>query len=183
MDIYVKDAGGRQVAAIESGEVKNVGSEQVEALVCNGQKVVFIKDGKGYTVELKATDGGKASYMVKDTLNHIEGGSSEAEKNFVNITVYKGKRMIGEVGDDTAARDLKLYVLDNENKRVRLLVAGDKQACGHQIYEILQGAQGKDRITVFGMNPPPPQQATDWETLGFAVLNYEIGRASCRERV
>lgn len=63
---------------------------------------------------------------------------------------------------------LKLIAGAQEVKR--LLVAGDEQACGHQIYEILQGAQGKDRITVFGMNPPPPQQATDWETLGFAVL-------------
>lgn len=163
VDIYVKDAGGRQVAAIESGEVKNVGSEQVEALVCNGQKVVFIKDGKGYTVELKAKDGGKTSYMVKDTLNHIEGGSSEAEKNFVNITVYKGKRMIGEVGDDTATRDLKLYVLDNENKMVREIAENGTET------DIKKNGQGTGDTNKPEQNIPNDKAAPDKGNFGGAL--------------
>lgn len=63
---------------------------------------------------------------------------------------------------------LKLLVDSKEVKH--LMVVGDEQRYVEEVYKLLEDNKQKERVTVFGMNPPKQEQNVNWEMLGFAVL-------------
>lgn len=132
VDICVKDSDGRKVAVIESDEIKNGGSGKVEVFVYNGKKVVFIKDGKGYTVELRAKGKGKMSYAVKDTVDRSENGFEESEKIFTGIATEPGKYMTGDVSDDISGKDVKLYVVNSAGDKIREIAEDGSEKTIHK---------------------------------------------------
>lgn len=52
----------------------------------------------------------------------------------------------------------------------RLIVVPAEEECGDKLPEILNKAEGKENITVFGMNPLSAEISYRWEMLGFGIL-------------
>lgn len=52
----------------------------------------------------------------------------------------------------------------------RLIVVPAEEEYGDKIPALLNKVDGKEKITVFGMNPPAAQVAYQWDILGFSVL-------------
>ena len=52
----------------------------------------------------------------------------------------------------------------------RLIAVPAEEEYGNEVPAILNKVDGKDGMTVFGMNPPTEAIAYQWEMLGFAVL-------------
>ena len=58
-------------------------------------------------------------------------------------------------------------------KGVKSFKEGDvykRQEYGDKVPAILNKVDGKEKMTVFGMNPPTSEVAYQWEMFGFAVL-------------
>lgn len=63
---------------------------------------------------------------------------------------------------------LKVVVDGKEVKRV--IVVPSEEEYGERVPAILNKVDGKDKITVFGMNPPTEEAVYQWEMLGFSIL-------------
>ena len=90
---------------------------------------------------------------------------SDLEKELNNVAF---KSQLGEFAlysfepSDMASRDAK------EVKRVIIVPAEEEY--GDKVPAILNKVDGKEKMTVFGMNPPTSEVAYQWEMFGFAVL-------------
>ena len=63
---------------------------------------------------------------------------------------------------------LRVVVDAKEVKRVIIVPAEEEY--GDKVPAILNKVDGKEKMTVFGMNPPTSEVAYQWEMFGFAVL-------------
>lgn len=63
---------------------------------------------------------------------------------------------------------LKVVVDAKEVKRVIIVPAEEEY--GDKVPAILNKVDGKEKMTVFGMNPPAGEVAYQWEMLGFSIL-------------
>jgi len=63
---------------------------------------------------------------------------------------------------------LRVVVDAKEVKRVIIVPAEEEY--GDKVPAILNKVDGKEKMTVFGMNPPACEVAYQWEMFGFAVL-------------
>lgn len=99
-------------------------------------------------------------------------------KKELNEVAFKGQ--LGEYGlytfnpSDLATREelflesLKLVVSAEGVKR--LLVVPSEEEYGDKVPAILNKVEGKEKMTVFGMNPPAEEVSYQWEMVGFPVL-------------
>ena len=75
---------------------------------------------------------------------------------------------------DMAGRDElfleSLRVVADAKDVKRLIAVPAEEEYGNEVPAILNKVDGKDGMTVFGMNPPTEAIAYQWEMLGFAVL-------------
>lgn len=102
---------------------------------------------------------------------------SNLEKELNNVAF---KSQLGEFAlysfepSDMASREdlflesLKVVVDAQEVKRV--IVVPAEEEYGDKVPAILNKVEGKEKMTVFGMNPPAVEVAYQWEMLGFAIL-------------
>ena len=102
---------------------------------------------------------------------------SDLEKELNNVAF---KSQLGEFAlysfepSDMTGREelflesLKVVVDAKEVKRVIIVPAEEEY--GDKIPAILNKVDGKEKMTVFGMNPPAGEVAYQWEMLGFAIL-------------
>lgn len=63
-----------------------------------------------------------------------------------------------------------LKVVADAKEVKRLIVVPAEEEYGDKIPALLNKVDGKEKITVFGMNPPAAQVAYQWDILGFSVL-------------
>lgn len=70
--------------------------------------------------------------------------------------------------EDLFLEALKVVVDAKEVKRV--IVVPAEEEYGDKVPAILNKVDGKEKMTVFGMNPPVCKVAYQWEMLGFAIL-------------
>lgn len=63
-----------------------------------------------------------------------------------------------------------LKVVADAKEVKRLIVVPAEEEYGDKIPALLNKVDGKEKITVFGMNPPAAQVAYHWDILGFSVL-------------
>lgn len=78
-----------------------------------------------------------------------------------------------EPSDMTTREDLfleSLKVVADAKEVKRLIVVPAEEEYGERVPAILNKVDGKEWMTVFGMNPPSGEAAYQWEMLGFAVL-------------
>ena len=102
---------------------------------------------------------------------------SNLEKELNNVAF---KSQLGEFAlysfepSDMASREelflesLRVVVDAKEVKRVIIVPAEEEY--GDKVPAILNKVDGKEKMTVFGMNPPTSEVAYQWEMFGFAVL-------------
>ena len=102
---------------------------------------------------------------------------SDLEKELNNVAF---KSQLGEFAlysfepSDMASREelflesLRVVVDAKEVKRVIIVPAEEEY--GDKVPAILNKVDGKEKMTVFGMNPPACEVAYQWEMFGFAVL-------------
>ena len=76
-----------------------------------------------------------------------------------------------------------LFIYDEESKKMdalrvvvdakevkRVIIVPAEEEYGDKVPAILNKVDGKEKMTVFGMNPPTSEVAYQWEMFGFAVL-------------
>lgn len=102
---------------------------------------------------------------------------ADLEKELNNVAF---KSQLGEFAlysfepSDMATREelflesLKVVVDGKEVKRV--IVVPSEEEYGERVPAILNKVDGKEKITVFGMNPPVQEAVYQWEMLGFSIL-------------
>ena len=73
-----------------------------------------------------------------------------------------------ESREELFLESLRVVVDAKEVKRVIIVPAEEEY--GDKVPAILNKVDGKEKMTVFGMNPPTSEVAYQWEMFGFAVL-------------
>lgn len=102
---------------------------------------------------------------------------SDLEKELNNVAF---KSQLGEYAlysfepsDMTTREELfleSLKVVADAKEVKRIIVIPAEEEYGEKVPAILNKVDGKDRMTVFGMNPPAEAVSYQWEMLGFSVL-------------
>ena len=81
---------------------------------------------------------------------------------------FKSDFLVRDYGDVLRSKRLRVVVDAKEVKRVIIVPAEEEY--GDKVPAILNKVDGKEKMTVFGMNPPTSEVAYQWEMFGFAVL-------------
>lgn len=123
----------------------------------NALQVLFI-----YDEESKKMNAFQPSDLEKE-LNNVAFRSQLGE-----FTLYSFQPGDMASREELFVESLKLVADAKEVKR--LIVVPGEEEYGDKIPAVLNKVDGKEKITVFGMNPPGGEMSYQWEMLGFAVL-------------
>ena len=63
-----------------------------------------------------------------------------------------------------------LRVVADAKEVKQVIIVPAEEEYGDKVPAILNKVDGKEKMTVFGMNPPTSEVAYQWEMFGFAVL-------------
>ncbi|MBQ2679647.1 MAG: leucine-rich repeat protein, partial [Firmicutes bacterium] len=118
VDVEIYDEDGNMVVSIINNEAHFHNAEIGEVVVAvnEDQKAISLYKDKKYDIRLKATDEGEMTYEVYDE-NSIER-TTEETKIFENVELTDGKEMISKVGETIEVPDVKLYVVDDNDRKV-----------------------------------------------------------------
>lgn len=102
---------------------------------------------------------------------------ADLEKELNNVAF---KSQLGEYAlysfepSDMATREElfleSLKVVADAKEVKRIIVVPAEEEYGEKIPAILNKVDGKEKMTVFGMNPPAGEMGCQWEMLGFSIL-------------
>ncbi|MCD7923487.1 MAG: hypothetical protein LUI85_01825 [Bacteroides sp.] len=102
---------------------------------------------------------------------------ADLEKELNNVAF---KRQLGEFAlysfepSDMATREElfleSLKVVADAKEVKRMIIVPSEEEYGEKVPAILNKVDGKEKMTVFGMNPPAEEGSYKWEMLGFGVL-------------
>lgn len=123
----------------------------------NTLQVLFI-----YDEESKKMNGFQPSDLEKE-LNNVAFQSQLGE-----FALYSFEPSDMATREELFLESLKVVADAKEVKR--LIVVPAEEEYGDKIPALLNKVDGKEKITVFGMNPPAAQVAYQWDILGFSVL-------------
>ena len=100
---------------------------------------------------------------LREELNNVAFKSHLGEFAFYS---FEPSDMAGR--DELFLESLKVVADAKDVKR--LIAVPAEEEYGNELPAILNKVDGKESMTVFGMNPPAEAAAYQWEMLGFAVL-------------
>lgn len=123
----------------------------------NAVQVLFI-----YDEESKKMDAFQPSDLEKE-LNNVAFKSQVGE-----FALYSFEPSDMASREELFLESLRVVVDAKEVKRVIIVPAEEEY--GDKVPAILNKVDGKEKMTVFGMNPPTSEVAYQWEMFGFAVL-------------
>lgn len=123
----------------------------------NAVQVLFI-----YDEESKKMDAFQPSDLEKE-LNNVAFKSQLGE-----FALYSFEPSDMASREELFLESLRVVVDAKEVKRVIIVPAEEEY--GDKVPAILNKVDGKEKMTVFGMNPPACEVAYQWEMFGFAVL-------------
>lgn len=108
-------------------------------------------------------------------MNALKPSDLEKELNNVAFKSQLGEFVLYsfEPSDMTSRKELfleSLKVVVDAKEVKRVIVVPAEEEYGDKVPEILEKVDGKEKMTVFGMNPPAKQVFYQWEMFGFAVL-------------
>lgn len=123
----------------------------------NAIQVLFI-----YDVESKRMDAFQPGDLAKE-LNNVAFKSQLGE---FSLFSFEPSEMATR--EELFTESLKLVIEAKEIKRIVVVPAEEEY--GDKVSTLLNKVEGKEAITVFGMNPPTGEVTYQWEMLGFALL-------------
>lgn len=123
----------------------------------NAIQVLFI-----YDVESKRMDAFQPGDLVKE-LHNVAFKSQLGE---FSLFSFEPSEMTTR--EELFTESLKLVIEAKEVKR--MVVVPAEEEYGDKVSTLLNKVEGKEAITVFGMNPPTGEVTYQWEMLGFALL-------------
>lgn len=123
----------------------------------NAIQVLFV-----YDEESKQMRAFQPSDLAKE-LNNVAFKSQLGE-----FTLYSFEPSDMATREDLFLESLKVVADAKEVKRV--IVVPAEEEYGDKVPAILNKVDGKEKMTVFGMNPPSGEAAYQWEMFGFAIL-------------
>lgn len=123
----------------------------------NAIQVLFI-----YDVESKRMDAFQPGDLAKE-LNNVAFKSQLGE---FSLFSFEPSEMATR--EELFTESLKLVIEAKEVKRIVVVPAEEEY--GDKVSTLLNKVEGKEAITVFGMNPPTGEVTYQWEMLGFALL-------------
>ncbi|NLT57915.1 MAG: hypothetical protein GXX99_03010 [Clostridiales bacterium] len=112
VDIEVVDQSGLVVARIVDNQVTDCTAEYGDLLfqVEGDEKMIFLREGLGYTLRLSATDNGTMDFSVQDY--DLVSQTSTVTKAFEDVPLTAGKHMAVRVGGEVEPHSVRLYVTD-----------------------------------------------------------------------
>lgn len=123
----------------------------------NAIQVLFI-----YDKESKKMNAFQPSDLEKE-LNNVAFKSQLGE-----FALYSFEPSGMATREELFLESLKVVTDGKEVKRV--IVVPSEEEYGDRVPAILNKVDGKEKITVFGMNPPTGEVVYQWEMLGFSIL-------------
>lgn len=123
----------------------------------NAIQVLFV-----YDEESKQMRAFQPSDLAKE-LNNVAFKSQLGE-----FALYSFEPSDMATREDLFLESLKVVADAKEVKRV--IVVPAEEEYGDKVPAILNKVDGKEKMTVFGMNPPSGEAAYQWEMFGFAIL-------------
>lgn len=120
-------------------------------------QVLFI-----YDKESRRMDAFQPSDLEKE-LNNVAFRSQLGE-----YTLYSFEPSDMAAREELFLESLKIVADAKEVKR--MIVVPAEEEYGDKVPAILNKVEGKEKMTVFGMNPPEKEVSYQWEMLGFGVL-------------
>lgn len=123
----------------------------------NAIQVLFI-----YDKESKKMNAFQPSGLEKE-LNNVAFKSQLGE-----FALYSFEPSGMATREELFLESLKVVADGKEVKRV--IVVPSEEEYGDRVPAILNKVDGKEKITVFGMNPPTGEVVYQWEMLGFSIL-------------
>ena len=148
VDVYVYDATGNVVASVINNTVVNAGNEDVIIAVIDDGKFITLRNEGDYTVKYIGTDTGTMSTTITKKTS-----TGETVKTFSNVELEKGKQMVSFVQENETSQDIRLFVLDDEEK-----IVSEINESGVEIGTKLPNTDAKDNtkihILMFGFFMP-----------------------------
>ena len=124
VDVEVVDSSGAVVGRIVNNKVEYVNpSDNVYFHPQDDEKYIYLFDDGEYTLRMTGTDDGTLNYSVEDI---AVDGSVLSEKEYPNVELTRGKKLISEVGGTTETPAVKLLVVDDGGQPVREVLPDGK---------------------------------------------------------
>ena len=141
-------------------------STTIPAYVVGDEKYFIVPD-ESYTIRFTATDTGTMDYSVIK----IDPSTEEiiAEKNFVDVALQSGKKMMSEVGGEITTSNVRLFVTgDNGEKQKEVLPDGSE--IPFVGFTLTYDANG-------GTGGPPPEQHEGgvWFPINHTIFPTRVG--------
>lgn len=107
-----------------------------------------------------------AAFQPSDLVQELNNVGFQSQLGEFSLFTFEPSDMATR--EELFLESLKLVADAQEVKR--LLVVPAEEEYGDKVPAILNKVDGKEQMTVFGMNPPADEMAAKWEMLGFALL-------------
>ncbi|MBO4901496.1 MAG: hypothetical protein J5518_01700 [Lachnospiraceae bacterium] len=120
VDVKLVDRQGNVIGSIINNTVGEVKDENVLMFAVGDEKCIVLPADSQYCLDLVGTDNGTMTYGILDYSYDNSGQVTDyAEKTFESVILQTGKRMNSDVGSDAEADEVKLYVLDENDNKVK----------------------------------------------------------------
>ena len=119
VDIDIYDSAGNLIAGTINNEPNYYDYEIGEKAVIyvnEDRKLIHILSDEQYEVRLRATDEGEMEYGVG--LDDLTSGETKSQKSFQSVKLTKGKELFSKIGGEIKTEDVKLYVIDENDKAI-----------------------------------------------------------------
>ena len=124
VDVEVVDANGTIVARTKDNVADDtITSDRAFVYIQDDEKYIYLFDDGDYTIRMTGTGNGVLNYSVEDI---AADGSVLSEKEYPNVELTRGKKLISEVGGTTETPAVKLLVVDDGGQPVREVLPDGK---------------------------------------------------------
>lgn len=123
----------------------------------NAIQVLFIYDEESKKM---------GAFQPSDLEKELNGVAFRSQLGEFALYAFNPSGMAGR--EELFLESLKVVADAKEVKRV--IVVPAEEEYGDKVPAILNKVEGKEKMTVFGMNPPDGEGTYQWEMLGFAIL-------------
>lgn len=123
----------------------------------NAIQVLFIYDEESKKMN---------AFQPADMQKELDCVAFKSQLGDFALNTFEPSDMVGRA--DLFEESLKLIA---EAKEVtRMIAVPAEEEYGDKMSGLLNKVEGKERVAVFGMNPPTKEVSYQWEMLGFAIL-------------
>jgi len=164
VDVEIYDSQGDLVGKITNNEIDPSIETKVLLLVDGDIKYVVFPSEADYRVKLTGTNVGTMIYTVRETT--VKDGAKKKEKEFKNVSLFSGKKMMSEITDTP---DVTLLIMENDNPIGEIDINGHETLYTPHVVTVFNGSGGgnyvnRSIVTITANTAPSGQRFKQWNT-------------------